>query len=83
MKCARLGAHWWIRFKLLARLPFVSVAVLVVILPGTGSAEQLKGFVGSLIAAVGFIVTLGLLVYEARNSQLHNDLVGRGRRIEA
>lgn len=81
--CSTWRALVDVRFKLLALVPFVSVAVLVVILPGTGSTERLKGLAGSLIAAVGFIVTLGLVVYEVRNSQLHDDLVSRGRRIEA
>jgi hypothetical protein len=72
-----------VRFKLLALVPFASVAVLVVILPDTGSTERLKGLAGALIAVIGFLVTLGLLFYELRNSQLHNDLISRGRRIEA
>jgi hypothetical protein len=72
-----------VRFKLLALVPFVSVGVLVVLLPGTGSKERLHGLPGRSIAAVGFVVTLGLLIYELRNSELYDDLISRGRRIEA
>ena len=30
----------------------------------------------------GLVATLGLLIYELRNSQLHDDLISRGRKIE-
>ena len=35
-----------------------------------------------LFACLGLVVTLGLLIYELRNSQLHDDLISRGRKIE-
>lgn len=72
-----------VRFKLLGLVPFVTVAVLVVLLPRSASAEALAGWPAKSICLVGLLVTLGLLIYEARNSELYNDLIIRGRRIEA
>lgn len=72
-----------VRFKLLSLVPFVTVAVLVVILPGTGSGTSLLGPPGTGVCLVGFFVSIGLLIYELRNSSLYDDLISRGRRIEA
>ena len=72
-----------VRFKLLGLVPFVTVGVLVVILRGTGPSEVPRGSATALVCGIGFFVTLGLLTYEVRNSELYNDLVSRGRRIEA
>jgi len=72
-----------VRFKLLGLVPFVTVGILVVILPGTGSTTNLSGWTQKIIPSVGLLVTIGLLIYEMRNSELYNDLISRGRRIEA
>jgi hypothetical protein len=72
-----------VRFKLLGLVPFVTVAVLVVLLPDSGSATLLESWSAAVICLLGLVVTLGLLIYEIRNSELYDDLVSRGRRIEA
>ena len=35
-----------------------------------------------LFAILGLLATIGLLISELRNSQLHDDLISRGRKIE-
>jgi hypothetical protein len=72
-----------VRFKLLGLVPFVSVSVMLVTAPGTGAEVILRGTSLSIVGGVGLLATLGLIIYEARNSELYNDLISRGRRIEA
>jgi hypothetical protein len=71
-----------VRFKLLALVPSVSLLVLVQLLSSTGVGAGLTLIVKTGIAVVGLIVVSGLLVYELRNSELHDDMISRGRRIE-
>jgi hypothetical protein len=68
-----------VRFKLLGLVPVVSGFFLIRALSGGDLSPDIR--VG--IAVFGFIVTLALWAYEVRNSQLYDDLVSRGRRIEA
>lgn len=81
--CATWRSLHDIRFKLLGLVPFVTVGVLVVILPGSGSGEHLSSWYAKIIPSVGLLVTIGLLIYDTRNSELYDDLISRGRRIEA
>jgi (4S)-4-hydroxy-5-phosphonooxypentane-2,3-dione isomerase len=71
-----------VRFKLLALVPSVSLILVGTIVstkgPGAGLTPTLRVFACTL----GLLVTLGLLIYELRNSSLHDDLVSRGRKIE-
>ncbi len=71
-----------VRFKLLALVPSVSLLILVQLLSSAGIGEGLTPVVKTGIAVIGLVVVAGLLVYELRNSQLHDDLISRGRRIE-
>jgi|SRR5215213_2183891 len=68
-----------VRFKLLGLVPVVSGFFLVRALSEGDLSPDIR--VG--IAVFGFIVTLALWAYEVRNSQLYDDLISRGRRIEA
>lgn len=73
-----------VRFKLLAFLPAITGAILLTILgrPAlAGSGLSLPARAG--IAILGFIVTIGIYLYDQRNTELYNDLISRGRRIEA
>ncbi|MCU7850960.1 MAG: hypothetical protein KZQ80_01970 [Candidatus Thiodiazotropha sp. (ex Monitilora ramsayi)] len=81
--CTTWRALHDVRFKLLGLVPFVTVGILVFLLPEGESTRQLSSWQANLIPTVGLVVTLGLLVYELRNSELYNDLISRGRRIEA
>lgn len=71
-----------IRFKLLALVPAVSVLLLANLLSTEGPAKGLSSQVKIAIAVLGFVATVGLLIYDLRNSELHDDLISRGRKIE-
>jgi len=71
-----------IRFKLLALVPAVSVlsqaAILSNSIVGAGLGRPLKAG----LCVFGLLVTFGLFLYDKRNSELHDDLISRGRKIE-
>lgn len=70
-----------VRFKLLGLLPLVTVGVLSL---DPGKVVSLPGAALGLVATLlGLLVSIGLAIYDRRNSQLYNDLISRGRRIEA
>jgi hypothetical protein len=71
-----------VRFKLLALVPTASLLSLATVI---GNAEPSKFIVPqfrSLFPVLGLMATLGLLLYDLRNSELHDDLISRGRKIE-
>jgi hypothetical protein len=79
-----------VRFKLVGLIPIVSITVLLSLLAenekeaSLPTAARLPIVVGrGLVAVFGYAVTLGLFIYEKRNTELYDDLVSRGRRIEA
>jgi hypothetical protein len=71
-----------VRFKLLGFVPTVSVVILISLLsrdaPGTGLTSMMR----MAVSVFGLLITLALYIYERRNSELYDDLVSRGRRIE-
>lgn len=71
-----------VRFKLLALVPVVSIAVLTGVLSTEGFGKGLPSHIKIGLCLFGFILTSGLAVYDRRNSELHDDLISRGRRIE-
>ena len=81
--CTTWRALLDVRFKLLGLVPFVTVGVLVVLVPDSKPARDPTEWSIAVICGLGLVVTLGLLIYEIRNSELYDDLVSRGRRIEA
>lgn len=68
-----------VRFKLLALVPTVSVFALVALL----ARIQPPTAVTVGICCFGIVVTTALFLYDQRNSQLHDELISRGRRIES
>jgi hypothetical protein len=66
-----------IRFKLLAFVPTISGAG-VALLTREGVSDSAKAGVGIL----GFLVSLGISFYDARNSELYNALVRRAKALE-
>jgi hypothetical protein len=72
-----------VRFKLLGLLPIVSVAVFITIMSKGTVGSSLTGPAQTIIALFGLIVTYAVWLYDQRNTELYNDLVGRGRQIEA
>jgi len=71
-----------VRFKLLALVPTVSLLAVISLLNMGGLTKELTPYVRGGVAVIGFCVTGALLVYERRNSQLYDDLISRGRKIE-
>lgn len=82
----QVSANWRqlteVRFHLLAIVPTVSILLIATVLSEEGPAKGLSVFGRVAIAAFGFLVTVGLLIYDLRNSQFYNDLISRGRKIE-
>lgn len=71
-----------VRFKLLGLVPTASVVVLIALLSRNQPTEGLSRISQLAVIVFGFCITLGLTIYDRRNSQLYNDLISRGRRIE-
>lgn len=79
--CATWRDLHGVRFRLLGLLPLVTLGVFA--LGSDGGRSLLAAAVTLLIAALGLAVTVGLYIYDLRNSELYDDLISRGRRIEA
>jgi hypothetical protein len=71
-----------VRFKLLALVPTLSLISLATVFGMGDAAKHIFPQLRLLFAVLGLIVTTGLLIYDLRNSQLHDDLISRGRKIE-
>jgi hypothetical protein len=84
---AELGNHLRalidVRFKLLAIVPTVSGIALGALITRTPHHLTATGRLALVSAAVvGFLVVLGVRIYDVRNSELHDDLISRGRKVE-
>jgi hypothetical protein len=64
------------RFKLLGLLPVVTGLALSTL------PEKLEPTQGFAVSLLGLIVTIGLTIYDQRNTQMYDRLVKRARRIE-
>lgn len=64
------------RFRLLALLPIVSGTALAIVPAHFQPLETLA------LGILGLVVTIGVLLYDQRNSQIYNSLVGRLNLIE-
>lgn len=71
-----------VRFKLLALVPAISALALVGVVGPTGPFAGTPRIVRVGAAVLGLIVVVGVRLYDVRNSQLHDDLVSRGRSTE-
>jgi hypothetical protein len=71
-----------VRFKLLGLVPAVSALALTGIVSTKGPLEGAATAVRVAAAVFGFLVVLGLWMYDTRNSELYDDLISRGRRTE-
>jgi hypothetical protein len=80
--CATWRELVGVRFRLLALIPPVSLALLVAVLSTGSTTVSLTLVRRTLVIVVGLIATIGLLIYDLRNSALHDDLISRGRKIE-
>ncbi len=80
--CATWRELVGVRFKLLALVPAVSLALLATVLSPAGVTPGMPRASRLLVALLGLASTFGLYVYDVRNSVLHDDLISRARRIE-
>lgn len=79
--CSTWRALVDVRLKLLGLVPTVSVLALGC---GFTDTDRASGQLGGrlVVGCLGFLFVLGLYVYDARNSALHDDRISRGRRLE-
>jgi hypothetical protein len=66
-----------VRFKLLAFVPSISGAAAALL-----TATKITSGIQAALAAVGFLVTLGIVIYDQRNTQLYNNVIGRAEHLE-
>ncbi len=71
-----------VRFKLLGFVPVISGALLLGVLSRPGSEDGISIPARIGLAMLGLMVTAALYIYERRNSELYDELISRGRRIE-
>ncbi len=64
-----------IRFRLLAFLPAASAAAIAF-------QDEKSKIAGPALSLFGLMITLGLLIYNTRNDQLYDELIGRAAKIE-
>ena len=67
-----------IRFKLLAYVPTLTGAAVALMT----KARHLDGWSRASFAAYGFLATLGVLLYERRNTQLYDMSIDRAQDLE-
>ncbi len=66
-----------VRFKLLALVPTIAAAAIAIVSKAGATPAELMA-----LGAVGLVATLGILVYELRNTQLHDAAVARAATLE-
>lgn len=73
--------YYWnlanIRFKLLAFVPTISGAAIALL--AHASTSRLDN---SVLASLGFFVTLGIILYDQRNTQLYDAAISHARHLE-
>ncbi len=74
--CAYFHVLHEVRFKLLVLLPIVSGSAVILMPSGTSVERQLA------LASIGLIVTIGLTIYDQRNSMIYDRLFRRARMLE-
>lgn len=70
-----------VRFKLLALVPSISGTAIALISKDLDVFREAP-LPRAVVAILGFIVTLGIVFYDQRNSQIYNALVRRGKALE-
>jgi hypothetical protein len=69
-----------VRFKLLGLIPVISGVVLFSLL--SEKPDGPSSLARSGIAIFGLLITTALFIYDRRNSELYDDMISRGRKIE-
>jgi len=67
-----------IRFKLLAFVPTLSGAAVALLTEATIDRWEKVS-----LASLGFLVTLGIVIYDQRNTQFYNGAISRAQYIES
>lgn len=70
------------RFKLLALVPAVSGTAITLISKDIEAFKR-DPIPRGLVALMAFIVTLGIVFYDVRNSQIYNSLIRRAKELES
>ena len=70
-----------VRFKLLALVPTVSGSAIALMTKDLSEFES-SPLARTVVAVLGFLVTLGLAIYDQRNNQMYNALVRGGPKLE-
>jgi hypothetical protein len=65
-----------VRFKLLAFVPSISGVAAALVTGIKSDGLQVA------VAAAGFVITLGIIIYDQRNTQLYNNAIGRAQHLE-
>lgn len=71
-----------IRFKLFGLLPALSILAWVELYKNIPVDNFSSVILGIMVTTLGISITYGIWIYDNRNDELYNDLVGRGRKIE-
>ena len=72
-----------IRFKLLAIVPIVTgITAGLIARFGTGTTSSVPGSMIAAISLLGLLVTLGVIFYDQRNSQLYNGVLAHAHSLE-
>lgn len=72
-----------VRFKLLAFVPAVSGFAVALLTRSAVSHATVPGSVVAAASTLGFFVTLGIVFYDQRNSNLYDGLIRRANEIES
>jgi hypothetical protein len=80
--CQSWRQHVDVRFKLLALVPSLSLVALAIVFGGGVPSSGVASLPKVLLALLGLALVAGLWIYDTRNSELHDDLISRARRIE-
>jgi hypothetical protein len=67
----------------LGLVPVVSGAILLSVLSRAKEGEGLTPLTQTIVSLFGLMITLGVYIYDRRNTEFYNDLVSRARKIEA
>ena len=71
-----------VRFKLLALVPSLSLAMLAYVLTTDPELKRHHVAVYVVFVVIGMIITFGLWIYDKRNSELYDELISRARKQE-
>ena len=80
--CNSCGRLLDIRFKLLGLVPSVSLGVLAIVLNEKPASMELRSGAKLGLSLMGLMASIGLLLYEKRNTQVFSALKKRGEVIE-